>query len=84
MSTEQPLTVGEADANQPATDQQPATDNSTTQTAAPGDTPQPSEAPDQKPAQDEEERRPSGEDFGSLLDQFEQEQSSLIHGGFNR
>src|SRR5436190_8270372 len=80
MSTEQPLTVGEADANQPATDQQPATDNSTTQTAAPGDTPQPSEAPDQKPAQDEEERRPSGEDFGSLLDQFEQEQSSLQEG----
>ena len=29
---------------------------------------------------DEEEARPAGEDFGSLLDQFEQEQSSLQEG----
>jgi small subunit ribosomal protein S1 len=80
MSTEQPLTVGDADVNQPTSDQPTATDNSTTQTTAPsGDVaPEISTAP--KPAEEEDEPRPSGEDFGSILDQFEQEQSTLQEG----
>ena len=81
MSTEQPLTtVGETDVNQPATENQTTTDNSTTQTAEPSgaavaDAPAVAESRD-----DEEESRPAGEDFGQLLDQFEQEQSTLQEG----
>jgi len=80
MSTEQPLTtVGETDVNQPATENQTTTDNSTTQTAEPSgavaDVPAVAESRD-----DEEESRPAGEDFGQLLDQFEQEQSTLQEG----
>ena len=89
MSTEQPLTtVGDTDVNQPATETQTAADNSTTQTEAPsGDAPAPTpevaSAPTpevKEPRGDEEESRPAGEDFGQLLDQFEQEQSSLQEG----
>ena len=89
MSTEQPLTtVGDTDVNQPATENQTAADNSTTQTEAPsGDasapTPEVAAAPSpevKEPRDDEEESRPAGEDFGQLLDQFEQEQSSLQEG----
>jgi len=81
MSTEQPLTtVGETDVNQPSTENQTTTDNSTTQTAessadAVADAPAVAESRD-----DEEESRPAGEDFGQLLDQFEQEQSTLQEG----
>ena len=77
MSTEQPLTVGETDANQPTSDQPTATDNSTTETTAPsGDVaPVPTKA-----AEEEDEPRALGEDFGILLDQFEQEQSTLQEG----
>src|SRR6266576_3799011 len=80
MSTEQPeTTVENIDANQPETENQTASDNSTTQMSAPsGDSSsEPSSAPE---AREEEESRPSGEDFGSMLDQFEQEQSSLQEG----
>src|SRR5438105_3870005 len=89
MSTEQPLTtVGDTDVNQPATENQTAADNSTTQTEAPsGDAsanmPEVASAntPDvSQPRDDEEEPRPAGEDFGQLLDQFEQEQSTLQEG----
>src|ERR1041385_5461449 len=89
MSTEQPLTtVGDTDVNQPATETQTAADNSTTQAEAPsGDAPAPTpevaSAPTpevKEPRGDEEESRPAGEDFGQLLDQFEQEQSSLQEG----
>jgi len=89
MSTEQPLTtVGDTDVNQPATENQTAADNSTTQTEAPsGDASAPTvevaaaPSPEVKePRDDEEESRPAGEDFGQLLDQFEQEQSSLQEG----
>jgi small subunit ribosomal protein S1 len=81
MSTEQPLTtVGETDINQPSTENQTTTDNSTTQTTEPSgaavaDAPAVAESRD-----DEEESRPAGEDFGQLLDQFEQEQSTLQEG----
>ena len=81
MSTEQPeTTVENLDANQPETDNQTASDNSTTEMSAPiGDsTGEPASTP---PAREsEEESRPAGEDFGSMLDQFEQEQSSLQEG----
>lgn len=79
MSTEQPLTVGESDVNETATDQQNPTDNATTQSTEPsGDLH--AESAVSKPSEDEDEPRSSGEDFGSLLDQFEQEQSTLQEG----
>lgn len=80
MSTEQPLTVGEADANQPTSDQPTATDNSTTQTTAPSGEVAPVESAVNRIAEEEDEPRPSGEDFGSMLNQFEQEQSTLQEG----
>jgi small subunit ribosomal protein S1 len=80
MSTEQPLTVGDPDANQPTSDQPTATDNSTTQTTAPSGDVAPETSTATKPAEEEDEPRPSAEDFGSILDQFEQEQSSLQEG----
>jgi len=89
-------TVGDTDVNQPATENQTAADNSTTQTEAPSGDASPSTtevaaaptrevaaapAPEVKePRDDEEESRPAGEDFGQLLDQFEQEQSTLQEG----
>src|SRR5437763_6620325 len=80
MSTEQPFTVGGADANQPTSDQPTATDNSTTQTTAPSGDVASVASTATKPAEEEDEPRPSGEDFGSILDQFEQEQSTLQEG----
>jgi small subunit ribosomal protein S1 len=80
MSTEQPeTTVENIDANQPETDNQTASENSNTQMSAPGgdSSSEPSTAP---VAREEEESRPAGEDFGSMLDQFEQEQSTLQEG----
>src|SRR5256885_12451590 len=81
MSTEQPLTVGDADVNQPTSDQPTATDNSSTQTTAPSGEVVTEESTATKPAEEEEsEPRAAGEDFGSILDQFEQEQSTLQEG----
>ena len=80
MSTEQPeTTVENIDANQTETENPTASDNSTTQVSAPGgdSTSEPASAP---AAREEEESRPAGEDFGSMLDQFEQEQSTLQEG----
>jgi small subunit ribosomal protein S1 len=78
MSTEQPLTtVGDADQNQPVTDNQTETDSSSQQSTASSSAPATGVA--EAPAA-EEETRPSGEDFGSMLDQFEQEQSTLQEG----
>ncbi len=89
-------TVGDTDVNQPATENQTAADNSTTQTEAPsgdasgntsevtaGNTPEVASENTlnlRQPHDDEEETRPAGEDFGQLLDQFEQEQSTLQEG----
>lgn len=79
MATEQPvMTVGEPDNNQATNEPPTATDNSSTQVTAPS-----GNAPANPPvveSQDEEESRPAGEDFGQLLDQFEQEQSTLQEG----
>ena len=80
MSTEQPLTAGDADANQPTSDQPTATDNSTTQTTAPSGDVAPETSTATAPAVEEDEPRASGDDFGSILDQFEQEQSTLQEG----
>src|SRR5213080_2388743 len=80
MSTEQPFTVGDADANQPTSDQPTATDNSTTQTTAPSGDVAAVASTATKPAEEEDEPRASSEDFGSILDQFEQEQSTLQEG----
>ena len=80
MSTEQPeTTVENIDANQTETENPTASDNSTTQVSAPsgGSTSEPASAP---AAREEEESRPAGEDFGSMLDRFEQEQSTLQEG----
>src|SRR5215831_7649343 len=82
MSTEQPVTdVENTDANQPETDNQTTSDNSISQMSAPagdaGSEPAPAAA---EARESEEEARPGGEDFGSLLDQFEQEQSTLQEG----
>src|SRR5437016_11987080 len=81
MSTEQPVTtVEDTDANQPTTDNQPANDNSTTQMTAPAGAESQKSSSDVESREADEESRPSGEDFGQLLDQFEQEQSSLQEG----
>src|ERR1051326_4246069 len=81
MSTEQPVTaVDNTDANQPETDNQITSDNSSIQMSAPAGEAS-SESPSTGvPREGEEEARPAGEDFGSLLDQFEQEQSTLQEG----
>jgi small subunit ribosomal protein S1 len=92
MSTEQPVTtVGEPDPNQPSTNNQSATDNSTTEVEASADNSatEAAAAADEsaelnsaatKARPNEEEARPAGEDFGQMLDQFEQEQSTLQEG----
>ena len=81
MSTEQSLTAVEnTDANQPATENSTPSNNSTSQmTATAGDASQEMSRA-AAPRESEEEPRPTGEDFGQLLDQFEQEQSTLQEG----
>src|SRR5437870_1836918 len=81
MSTEQSLTAVEnTDANQPATENSTPSNNSTSQMTrrAGGASQEMSRAAASR--ESEEEPRPSGEDFGRLLDQFEQEQSTLQEG----
>src|SRR6185295_15307852 len=96
MATEQPVTaIGETDPNQPSTTNQTATDNSTAEMTSPSSDSSESDsavaaatetatetATDTvaDTAAGEDEPRPAGEDFGSMLDQFEQEQSSLQEG----
>src|SRR5258708_237579 len=93
MSTEQPVTnVGETDTNEQSTDPRPETAEAPGQ-SVPGQSmssestgggssaaavTQREDAAAQR--EDDDEPRPAGEDFGSLLDQFEQEQSSLQEG----
>jgi len=81
MSTEQPLTtVDNTDANQPATENSNPSDNSTSQVTTPDSTESQETSREAAARESEEEARPSGEDFGQLLDQFEQEQSTLQEG----
>src|SRR5712671_4669584 len=92
MSTEQPVTnVGETDANKETTETKLETAEttarqSTSSNAAGGGSSAAAATQREDSAafaahrEDEDEPRPAGEDFGSLLDQFEQEQSSLQEG----
>lgn len=81
MSTEQPLTtVDNTDANQPATENSNPSDDSTSQMTTPDSTASQETSHEAAAPESEEEARPSGEDFGQLLDQFEQEQSTLQEG----
>src|SRR5438105_4367508 len=79
MSTEQP-NVGETDSNEQPTDTKPETaahqSPATTSESAGGG----ASTAVATQRDDDDEARPAGEDFGSLLDQFEQEQSSLQEG----
>ena len=79
MSTDETNAVAEAQASNPSTEVNPATD------VAPEPANQQAEesvaaAPAAGESREEEERRTSSEDFGQLLDQFEQEQSALQEG----
>ena len=79
MSTDETNTAGEAESHQPSPENNLATGVAATPTdqeAPQADQPA-SPADDQR---DEDERRTSSEDFGQLLDQFEQEQSALQEG----
>ncbi|HEX3146016.1 MAG TPA: 30S ribosomal protein S1 [Pyrinomonadaceae bacterium] len=81
MSTEQPVTtVDNTDANQPDTDNQTASENSTTQASAPEAAAVAQPSAEAESREGDEESRPAGEDFGQMLDRFEQEQSSLQEG----
>src|SRR5260221_1857927 len=92
MSTEQPVTnVGETDANKETTETKPETAETiasqSTSSDATGVGSSAAAAPRREESaafaaqrEDDDEPRPAGEDFGSLLDQFEQEQSSLQEG----
>src|SRR6266481_751335 len=92
MSTEQPVTnVGETDANKETTETKLETAETNTGESTSSDavgigssaaaaTQRENSAASAAQRDDEDEPRPAGEDFGSLLDQFEQEQSSLQEG----
>src|SRR5882757_6085166 len=81
MSTEQLLTTVEnTDANQPATENSNPSDDSTSQVTTPDSTESQETSREAAARESEEEPRPAGEDFGQLLDQFEQEQSTLQEG----
>src|SRR5437868_9282612 len=81
MSTEQPLTTVEnTDANQPATENSNPSDDSTTQLTTADSTASQETSNEVAERESDDEARPSGEDFGQLLDQFEQEQSTLQEG----
>ena len=84
MSTEEiPTNVGETDTNKPSTDTSsgtPAAPRGSTASASGRGGADRSSAAVASQREDEEETRPAGEDFGRLLDQFEQEQSALQEG----
>lgn len=79
MSTEQPVTnVGETDTNEQPSDTKSESAGAPAQATTSGSGGSSAAAVTQR--EDEEEARPAGEDFGQLLDQFEQEQSQLQEG----
>lgn len=82
MSTEQTMSkVSGTDNNESSADNQsPETARSQSQTNTATNTGGASTAVANQRAVEEEEARPAGEDFGQLLDQFEQEQSALQEG----
>ncbi len=79
MSTEETITnQGEAEQND--SPQTMSTETRTTQSSVTGPGAEGSATAVASQREDEEETRPAGEDFGQLLDQFEQEQSTLQEG----
>src|SRR5947208_2293664 len=79
MSTEETITnKGEAEQND--SPQTVTTGTRTTQSSVAGSGSERSAAAVASQREDEEEMRPAGEDFGQLLDRFEQEQSTLQEG----
>jgi small subunit ribosomal protein S1 len=79
MSTDETNPVAEAQASDPSTEVDSATDVATSSSNQQSqETATPAPAADEP--RDEDERRTSSEDFGQLLDQFEQEQSALQEG----
>src|SRR6266849_5133290 len=79
MSTEETITnQGEVEQND--SPQTVSTETKTTQSSVAGPGAEGSAAAVASQREDEEETRPAGEDFGQLLDQFEQEQSTFQEG----
>src|SRR5437660_5231857 len=79
MSTEETITnQGEAEQND--SPQTVSTETKTTQSSVTGPGAEGSATAVASQREDEEETRPAGEDFGQLLDRFEQEQSTLQEG----
>jgi len=79
MSTEETITnQGEVEQND--SPQTVSTETKTTQSSVAGPGAEGSATAVASQREDEDEPRPAGEDFGQLLDQFEQEQSTLQEG----
>jgi len=79
MSTDETNAVAEAQASDSSNEINPAADAAPVPAAQQAEEPV-TTAPAPQEARDEDERRTSSEDFGQLLDQFEQEQSALQEG----
>src|SRR5256884_1821710 len=79
MSTEETIT-NQGEAEQKDSPQTVSTETRTTQSSVTGPGAEGSATAVASQREDEEETRPAGEDFGQLLDQFEQEQSTLQEG----
>src|SRR5207302_1543297 len=79
MSTEETIT-NQGEAEQDDSPQTVTTETRTTQSSVAGPGSEGSAAAVASQREDEEETRPTGEDFGQLLDRFEQEQSTLQEG----
>ena len=82
MSTEETISdIGEADKDNSSRETKPSEPTVIQPTATVTATGhQGSSAAVASQREDDEEARPAGEDFGQLLDQFEQEQSALQEG----
>ena len=81
MSTEETMSnIGAADQNESSTETKPAETTAPNQPTATATGAQGSSAAVASQRESDEEARPPGEDFGSMLDQFEQEQSALQEG----
>jgi small subunit ribosomal protein S1 len=80
MSTDETNPVAEAQASDPSTEVNPATDVASEPANQQAEVSMPTAAPAADEPREEDERRTSMEDFGQLLDQFEQEQSALQEG----
>ena len=79
MSTEETIT-NQGEAEQKDSPQTVSTETRTSESSVTGSGAEGSATAVASQREDEEETRPAGEDFGQLLDQFEQEQSTLQEG----